>query len=377
MKPAAIYSSVDLAGGVECVSYPQQIPPFAEREMERLHAGRYSSMPHFQVYGHAAGASTYVARRHGVPSALLLYRRDGAVARVLNEAIPLSVDEARRFARHVLSGPDAPAAVLFRAVDMAAPRDAERDGLLQRVECEQDIKLTLPSNARDYLNSLGESTRSMLKNRLNKVRREQPSFSFTVYENEQIDLQLMRDIIALHRSRMVGKRGAVAVDAEEEDKVLQMLRRCGIVGVIMIDGRCCAGSISYRTGDVVSGRFLAHDAAYDIYRLGFLCAYLMCCYCIDNDAIREFHFGWGRDGYKYQLGGQNRALYDVAIYRSRWQRLRLAPFGARLALRGLAFRTRRAMLALESRDTRLGRTTAAALTALRRRGGRRPRDVRE
>src|SRR4051812_40026715 len=101
MKPAATYSSIDIAGGVECTSYPQQIPPFAEREMERLHASRYSSMSHFQVYGHTDGASTYVARRHGVPSALLLYRRDGAVARVLNEAIPLSADEARRFARHV------------------------------------------------------------------------------------------------------------------------------------------------------------------------------------------------------------------------------------------------------------------------------------
>jgi hypothetical protein len=366
MKPAATYSSIDIAGGVECTSYPQQIPPFAEREMERLHASRYSSMSHFQVYGHADGASTYVARRQGVPSALLLYRRDGAVARVLNEAIPLSADEARRFARHVLSGPDAPAAVLFRAVDMAAPE--QRDGLLQRVECEQDIKLTLPSNARDYLNSLGDSTRSMLKNRLNKIKREQPSFSFTVYENEQIDLPLMRDIIALHRSRMEGKRGAVAVDEAEEGRVLQMLRRCGVVGVIMIDGRCCAGSISYRTGDVVSGRFLAHDADYDVYRLGFLCAYLMCCYCIDNDAIREFHFGWGRDGYKYQLGGKNRALYDVAIYRNWWQRLRLAPFGLRLWSRGMAFRARRAMLELESRDSWLGRKTAAMLGALRRRG---------
>lgn len=333
MKPARISPGI-----VECHSYPDHIPDYAEHELARLHAGRYSSLPHFEIYGLTEQASTYVARRDAQPTTLLLYRRDGPIVRVLNEGIPLTMNEAQRFATHIFGSPQPPAAVLLRAVRMD---DAPADALTQRVECEQDSVLTLPDNKENYLNSLGSCTRSLLKNRFNKIRREHPSFEFHVAEKDHVDPQHVRTILALHRARSSRWRHAMQLDAGEETRVMRMVARCGMVGVASIGGRCCGGSICYRNGDVVSARFLAHDAAYDLYRLGFLCAYLMCAACIETHEIRQFNFGWGKEAYKFRLGGQPRTLSDVMIYRSQIQRLRLAPLGLQLLGRGWQFQLRR------------------------------------
>lgn len=151
----------------------------------------------------------------------------------------------------------------------------------------------------------------------------------------------MRTILALHRERSQGWRNAMHLDACEELRVIQMVARCGLAGIATIDGRCYGGSISYRNGDVVSARFLAQDPAYDLYQLGFLCAYLMCASCADHDDIRQFNFGWGKEAYKTRLGGQPRTLSDVVIYRNRAQRLRLAPLALQLQMRGWQFQLRR------------------------------------
>lgn len=330
---------------IECNNHPWRIPDDAGLALERLHAGRYSSLAHFEIYGHADQASTYTASSDGVATVLLLHRRDGPIVRVLNEGIPLAEAEARRFAAHLMQGAAPPGAVLLRAVEMAAASGR----LLRRVECAQDSVLTLPDSAEDYLKMLGNNTRQLLRNRLSKIRREHPSFQFLISEREQIDPSHVQAIFALHRARMAVKRGATALDQAEERRVLRMLTRCGIAGVITIDGVCRAGSICYRNGDVVSARFLAHDSSYDLYRIGFLCAYLMCSACAGRDGIRQFNFGWGDEQYKYHLGGKTRVLCDVAIYRNRAQRLRLAPLGLRLAWRGLAFRLRRGLRPLARR----------------------------
>nr|WP_229256892.1 GNAT family N-acetyltransferase [Duganella lactea] len=78
-----------------------------------------------------------------------------------------------------------------------------------------------------------------------------------------------------------------------------MVARCGLAGIATIDGRCYGGSISYRNGDVVSARFLAQDPAYDLYRPGFLCAYLMCASCADHDDIRHLTLDGGKRPIKH------------------------------------------------------------------------------
>jgi hypothetical protein len=325
---------------IQCHSYSGYIPDYTERELARLHAGRYSSLPHFEIYGLADQASTYIASRGEQPTTLLLYRRNGAIVRVLNEGIPISVDDARRFADHIFRQDNFSGAILFRAVDMpATPPDVR----IQRVPCEQDSVLPLPASQGAYLNSLGAGTRSLVKNRLNKIRREHPGFEFRIAERGQVDPQHVHAILALHRQRAHSGvwRKAIHLDSDEEARVMQMVARCGMVGVALVDGRCIGGSICYRNGDVVSARFLAHDPAYDLYRLGFLCAWLMCNACAGRSDIRQFNFGWGKEPYKAHLGGRVRTLSDVAIYRSKGHRLRMAPLSLGLTLRGWQFQLRK------------------------------------
>ena len=323
---------------VECQSYTNYIPDYAERELARLHAGRYSSLPHFEIYGLADQASTYVARRDDQTTALLLYRRNGRIVRVLNEGIPLTMDEAQRFADHIFTRYADTAAVQLRAVEMPP---APVQLLVQRVECEQDSVLTLPASKEEYLSSLGPRTRALLKNRLNKLKREHPDMAFHITEQGQIDPQHVRTVLALHRARVRNRRDAIQIDADEENRIIQMAARCGLLGVLTVDGRCCAGSICYRNGDVVSARFLGHDADYDVYRMGVLCAYLTCAECIARRGLRQFNFGWGKEAYKSRLGGQARTLSDVVIYRDLTQRLRLAPLALRLRWHGWQFQLRR------------------------------------
>lgn len=319
-----------------CQIYPGQIPDFVHDALCRLHPGRYSSLEHLQIYGHATDASTYTAWRGAEPDTVLLYRRQGPLIRILNEGIVLTPQQLLRCAHHLLHAAPPADAVLFRAIAVPPCRHA----LLQRVDCEQDSILQLPASVTTWRQRLGAATRSTINNRLNKLRREHPTFRFDVMRNEQIDPADLHALIALHRQR-VGTRSRAPIDADEAQRIQHMSQRCGLVGVARIHGRCCGGAIAYQHGAVAAGRILAHDQAYDSYRLGFLSAYLLTCHCIEQGMLRQFHFGWGQQAYKFHLGAELRTLSDVIIYRNALQRLRLAPLGLRLAARGLAFQLRR------------------------------------
>ena len=316
--------------------YPNQIPDFVMDAMQRLHPGRYSSLDHFRVYGQAREASTYAAWRDSQPDAVLLYQQRGDVVRVLNEGISLAPDTLLRCARHLLQHTSA-GAVLFRAVQVPRLRHSQ----IQQVACDQDSILALPDSVAAYRQRLGAATRATINNRLNRLRREQPTFQFQLSHQQRSDPDDVHALLQLHRQRIVARKLASPVDQDEEQRIQQMVQRCGMVGVARIRGRCAGGAIAYCHGAVASGRVLAHDNAYDSYRLGFLCAYLMACHCIEQGGLRQFHFGWGGQEYKFHLGAQERILSDVIVYRSPWQRLRLAPMAAALTARGLLFRLRR------------------------------------
>jgi len=317
--------------------YPNQIPAFVADAMHRLHPGRYSSLDHFAIYGYTAGASTYADWRAQEPQTVLLYQRHGPLLRILNEGIPLTPQALLRCAHHLLRE-EAADAVLFRAVAVPPLRHV----LVQQVACDQDSLLQLPDSVASYRKQLGAATRATINNRLNRLRREQPGFCYNVYHAGQSDPADVHALLQLHRQRIAARQQASPVDDAEEQRIQQMVRRCGLVGVASIGGRRVGGAVAYCHGSVASGRLLAHDSTYDRYRLGFLCAYLTACHCIEQGRLRQFHFGWGRQEYKFHLGAQERVLSDVIVYRNGWQRVRLAPTAAALTARGLWFRLHRA-----------------------------------
>lgn len=309
-----------------------------ELDLDRLYGARYASLVHFRIYGQTAQASTYVARVDGVASSVLLFRRRRQRVTVLNEGIELSPVVAADFASTVFHHDPAAGALHFRFVDTAA---ATLPYPSQCVPCGEDTVLTLAQHPRQYLDSLGGSTRATLKHRLNKLRRDFPSFTLAVHEKQDVDETALRAIIGLNRLRMAGKDKVPTIDAVEEDNIVRFVRERGFVTVATINGAVCAGAICYRLGRNFAARSLAHDPQYDPYRLGFLCAYLSICECVAAEPGGQFNFGWGQYEYKYHLGGKKRLLHQLVIYRSRWHRLRHADLVLQLALTGWHYRARR------------------------------------
>ncbi|MES2742668.1 MAG: GNAT family N-acetyltransferase [Pseudomonadota bacterium] len=318
--------------------HEQEPPPFAEAELNRLYGARYACMAHFRIYGHLARASTYVARRGGpagqVAALFLFHRRRRRVA-VLNEGIRVGAEQASAFAADVFARYPAADAVAFRFVETDAQPVAFP---CQRLACGEDNVMALPATVAAYLAGLGKSTKATLKHRINKLKRDFPSFQLSVYEKEAVPPAYVGEILRLNRTRMHRKDKVSSIDAREERCVTEFVKACGFVCVATIDGRVCGGAIMYRLGQNFSARILAHEPAYDTHRLGFVCAYLAIGACIEAAGAGTFYFGWGQSEYKYRLGAQARELSYLVLYRSRLHMLRQAGAAMGWWARSLAFR---------------------------------------
>jgi CelD/BcsL family acetyltransferase involved in cellulose biosynthesis len=248
-----------------------------------------------------------------------------------------------RFADTIFTGYNKVSAISFHAIRTTI---AELPFPHQRFNFSEDFVVELPGTAAEYLASLGPSTRSYIKRYLNRARRVFPSFLYHMVENEEVSEQLVHDIIHMNQARMQCKGKIPGIDDDETGRLFRLARLRGLTGVVTIDGRPCAGVITYRSGLNYFMEVVAHDPAYDDYRLGTLCCYLTVCECIARGG-REFHFLWGRNDYKNRLGGVQRDLDDLVIYRSPAQQRRNCGLVLRTSFHG---RLRQAKLWLRKND---------------------------
>jgi hypothetical protein len=289
------------------------VPDFVGPELERLYGNTYSSLLQLETYGALKGAiHIYIARDAGRITCLLLFRIEHGRARILNEGMRLNTPELERFTAYVFSNYPAVSVISFYAVESDVE---ELIYPLQRFNCLEDIAMPLPATAEDYLATLGKNTRRNVKRYTERIQRAFPSFRFEVRERAAVREEHVRAIIGFNHARMQSKQKASDIDEMETQRILRMAQACGMVGTVSIDGRICAGTISYRTGDNYFLYVLAHDPAYDAYWIGILCCYLTIRECIQRGG-KEFHFLWGRYEYKFTLGASERCLDRIVIYRS-------------------------------------------------------------
>lgn len=305
--PGAPWSDI----AIQC--HENDVPPFIGPALERLYGNLFSSLAYYRVFGGAERASTYVVRDGKTVVCAWLFRRYRNTVRVINEGLRLQQDDVTRFARTIFSRYPSVNIISFHAVQV---QKMELPLPSQCFNCLEDIVLTLPASADAYMASLGRSTRSYLTRYLNKLKRDFPSFRFAVLADDGVDELLIRHIIDLNRLRMASKGKESINDENVTQRIIQLAGECGIVGVIELEGRICAGSINYRVGQNYFLETLAHDPQYDDYRLGTLCCYLTICACIARHG-KEYHFLWGQDEYKTRLLGVQRDLDNLIIYRSR------------------------------------------------------------
>ncbi|RJG00018.1 GNAT family N-acetyltransferase [Noviherbaspirillum saxi] len=298
---------------ISIACYDNEVPPFVEAEMDSLYGNIFSSLVEFRVYGWVMGTtSTYVVHADGQIITLLLFKREQGMVRVLNETICVGSADMQRFADFIFKRYRDVQAISFKAIETDI---GNVDFPYQRFNHLEDITLSLPSSAEAYLAGLGKNTRRNIKRYTDRLIRTFPSCRFEVFEGAGIREEHVRTLIEFNRERMADKNIVSVIDEEETRRIICLVRSCGLVGIVTIDGRIAAGALSYRAGSNYFLNVLAHAPCYDEYWLGFLCCYRTICECIARRG-REFHFLWGRYEYKFALGAVQRDLDNVTVYRS-------------------------------------------------------------
>lgn len=317
--------------------YDAALPSFAETELARLYKNVFSSVARFVAMDELAHACAYVASEHGEVTCLLLFRREAGTVRVLNEVIAIDENEVRRFSGTVFTVFPSVALISFRAI-RADIRQLPFP--YQQFNCLEDIVLDLPGTADAYFSSLGKNMRASLKRYQKKIAADLPGFHYSIGPGRDASPQQLAAIVALSSARMASKK---QVSAHTDDKTAQLIRlakACGVVVVASIDDKVCAGVICTEVGGNFFMHVVAHDPAYDGYRIGKLCCYLSICDAIARGG-KEYHFLWGRYEYKYRLLGVQRELDRLVVYRSRLRMALHCKVFFQTALRGHGRRIKR------------------------------------
>lgn len=331
-----------------------QVPDWVGPALERLYGNLFSSLQQFRLSHQLDGAHTYAVYRRGELLTLFVFSLRGGLVDLFNEVICLSEDEIGDFARYVFAEFPAARAIRMRAVHVErAPRGFPS----QLYDYLEDTIIKLPAGAAAYTESLSKNTRRNVRRYGQAVNAELPGFRFSVALGAAADPAQIDAVIALNHARMAAKNKRSIIDAAEATRLQSLVRGCGLVAVVTIDGRVCAGAISYRIGDNYFLIVLAHAPDYDRYSLGFLCCYWTICACIERGG-KEFHFLWGRYDYKRNFLGQLRRLDHLLLYRSHLAMARHAPLALRSWHRALQ---RRMMLWLQQAKQQDGATARVAL----------------
>jgi len=338
------------------------IPEGAESALADLYGSFYASLPQLEIESGTHGVQSYAEYRNGKLTELWLYRIESAAVRVLNEAIPVHAATVERFARAVFTAHPDTGMLLFNAIYPQGDRLALPH---LRMHGSDDCVLTLPASEEAYLAALGKATRKNMKRYLNRFKEAFPSFRYEVVEGAAVSADLLGAVVALNRERMAAKGKVSGIDAAEEARMLQLVHRCGFVGAGTIDGKVCAGAVVYRSGNNYFSFVRAHDPAYNDYRLGLIGAWHLVCTCIARGG-RELHFMWGKEPHKALLGGEQRVLERMLVFRSRARMLRHADAALRHLSDAWARRTRQYMFERARRDDRLGHMLATTLAHARR-----------
>jgi hypothetical protein len=293
--------------GVSC--HVGDIPDFVEQELAARYETLHSSLPFFRVWRSLGNASCYVDRGEDRAPDILLFHCEHRRLIVLNEMIDIAPAALERFVRYVFEHLPAIDVIRFDAVRTAPARIGFP---MQQYNAKETWVIPLPATADAYLAALGKSTRAKLRSHLNGISKNFPSFTIKVLVNGDIDEDVVRHIARLSEQR-IGTRGVRL--KHDVERMMALARTCGLVTLLMIDGRLCAGSLNYCVGTSWFGEVTAHDPGYDRHGLGTLCMYHTICESIRRGG-RKFYLGGGRFEFKERMLGERLDMDQLHIYRS-------------------------------------------------------------
>jgi hypothetical protein len=309
--------AIDNRDDISISCYENEIPVFVESDLVRLYNNFFSSLPHMARHKKFKNSSTYVERMEDRVTTLFIFQLENNVVTVLNEVIAISDPEIDRFSHYIFHRFGQVTVINFGAVQATVNKLSLP---FRQFNCLEDIVVDLPDTSEKYLASLGKNLRRNLRRFYRKIEQDHPSFSFQMFSDDDVTEHEIRNVVALNRARMINKNKSPSIDDEGIAIMTEHTKRSGLVCVVTIDNKICAGAITFRTGTNFFLTVIAHDPQFDAYGLGTICCSHMISECIKRGG-KEFHFLWGRYDYKIALNGVQRDLNQIVIFRSNFQSL--------------------------------------------------------
>ena len=310
IPPLAIESADDAL----ITLYEDKFPPALELEMEKLYSNLFSSFARFRAYGNVEKINIFTIQKNGITLSIIAFVRSGKKIQILNEQIEFSQWEINKFSAHIFSYFDGVSVIEFKAINIDI---RELNYPLNALHFTNDVIVSCSNSEQEYLSKLGKSTRQNVKHSLKFIKRDFPTFECQVHEKTECSRELFQEIIGFNRARMSEKGKVSGINLVEEGRIWEMLQSHGFVVAIFVDGKVCAGTISFRFDSNYFVRVNAHNSDFNEYGLGILACYLAICECIKRRG-KEVHFLWGHEEYKFRLLGKERNFDTVKIYRTKF-----------------------------------------------------------
>ncbi len=334
-----------LAGSLITAIHENDVPEFAVAALDRLYGSLFASVRHLQLCNdYYPLPHTWVCYQQGEITGVLLFRIQASHALVLTEMIMLSQVQAEAFAHSVFARYPLLKTISFNAI---SPQFYALNFPLQSYVFSENYILDLPADVDTYRASLGKSSRKTINGYGNRLRRDQPDFSWEAFSFAELPVltqqMLVHRLQQFKRDSMAARNKEAVIDAEESRRILQLASECGLFGMARINGQLCGGSLSCRIGDNYVMLLSAADPQLEHYRLGLLICYWSVCDCIARGAS-QCHLLWGRYQYKSQLLATRYDLVRLTVYRSRWQMMLMPDIVLRMAMRKKWYRMRQWLL---------------------------------
>ena len=310
-----------VSSAIACEIHEHAVPPFVAAALDRLYGSMYASWRHLQLCeADRPLPHAWVAWRHGVVAAALLFRIEPSRVLVLTEMMAIDAGLVDAFCRSVYGRYSQVGIIVLNAVDVTG-RDRPRPWRCpsQSYAFSEDYLVELPAKVDAYRALLGKSTRKTIQGYGNRIARELPGLQWECRDATEMSRMEQRTLVRIlqryKRDSMHERGKQAAIDRRDTARLLVLAHICGLYGVARVNGRVVAGSLACRFGDHYVMLLSAADPALARFRLGFLACYWSICDCISRQAT-VCHLLWGRYDYKVQLLGRVRVLRRVQLYRS-------------------------------------------------------------
>lgn len=304
--------------------YVGEMPAWAAAELPGLYRSMFSTVEYFRIYDEAEDISTCVLED---PHHVIMFTLSEREAVVLNKVFYIEPASADRLCATLLGA--------FPRINRVRLEVMFEPSLLRYssrvVHVGEDNIVWLPATVEEYRASLGASTRKKLGQHWRRLVQAHPDAHVSVLDRTAISPDLVRRAVELNRKRMRSLGVASGYDAANATRLLEMTRRYGSAVSLEADGQLAAIIICQETGSHTLGQLAVYDERFSRFGLG-----LQVCYEAVCEAVRSgraaFHFSWGREPYKRQLGAVLIPTRTLSVYRSTSDRTLALDEVTRLAL---------------------------------------------